>query len=91
MSLQIIARVVARVTSEQATPKTASGMRECTEKEYLDAIAKAHWPEPRYMHTKRTMDKLYTDNGVEVAQKTEISTRGKKPQVLYLCNPDYLK
>jgi hypothetical protein len=89
MSLQIIARVVARVASEQ-TVKTASGMRECTQKEYLDAIAKAKWPEPRYMNSKRTMTKLYSDRGTEVAEMTEISTRGKKPQVTYMCNPDYL-
>lgn len=91
MSLQIIARVAARISEEQATVKTASGMRDCTEKEYLDAVAKAGWPEPRYMTTKRSMTKLYTDRGTEVAQKTELSTRGKKPQVSYMCNPDYLK
>ena len=91
MSLQIIARVAARFAAERASAKTASGMRECTEKEYLDAIAKAKWPEPRYMHTKRTMTKLYSDRGTEVAQKVEISTRGKKPQVSYSCNPDYLE
>ena len=89
MSLQIIARVVARVASEQ-TVKKASGMRGCTQKEYLDAIAKAKWPEPRYMNSKRTMTKLYSDRGTEVAEMTEISTRGKKPQVTYMCNPDYL-
>lgn len=85
MSLQIIARVATRFTA-----KTASGMRECTQKEYLDAIAKAKWPEPRYMNSKRTMTKLYSDRGTEVAEMTEISTRGKKPQVTYMCNPDYL-
>jgi len=91
MSLQIIARVAARVLAEQTTAKTASGMMECTEKEYLDAIAKAHWPEPRYMHSKRTMTKLYSDRGVEVAQVTEITTRGKVTQRMYMCNPDYLQ
>jgi hypothetical protein len=91
MSLQIIARVAARFAAEQALAKTASGMGECTEKEYLDAIAKAGWPEPRYMTTKRTMTKLYSDRGTEVAQMTEISTRGKKPQRSFMCNPDYLK
>jgi hypothetical protein len=70
--------------------KTASGMRECTMAEYQQALAKAKWPEPRYMNTKRIMTKLYTEMGVEVAQMTEISTRGKKPQVSYMCNPDYL-
>lgn len=91
MSLQIIARVVDRFSAEQAAVRTASGMRECTQREYLDAIAKAGWPEPRYMNSKRSMTKLYSDRGTEVAQMTEISARGKKPQVSYMCNPDYLK
>jgi hypothetical protein len=70
--------------------KTASGMRECTLAEYQQALAKANWPEPRYMNSKRSMTKLFMDRGTEVAEMTEISTRGKKPQVLYMCNPDYL-
>jgi hypothetical protein len=70
--------------------KTAAGMRECTEKEFLDAIAKAHWPEPRYMNSKRSMTVLYSDRGTEVAQKTQIMTRGKA-QDSFMCNPDYLK
>lgn len=86
MSLDIIARVAFRFSE-----RSAAGMRGCTLQEYQDAIAKAKWPEPRYMHTKRSMTKLYMDQGTEVAQLTEISTRGKKPQVSYMCNPDYLK
>jgi len=70
--------------------KTAAGMRECTVAEYQKAIAKAGYPEPRYMNSKRSMTKIYTDRGTEVAEMTEISTRGKKPQVMYMCNPDYL-
>lgn len=81
-----------RVASRFATkaPKVAAGMRECSLAEYQQALAKAKWPEPRYMNSKRIMTKLYTDRGTEVAQMTEISSRGKKPQVSYMCNPDYL-
>jgi hypothetical protein len=70
--------------------KTAAGMRDCSIAEYQQALAKAKWPEPRYMNSKRVMTKLYMDRGTEVAQMTEISSRGKKPQVSYMCNPDYL-
>lgn len=84
------ALIVDRVASRVSQPRVASGMRVCTVAEYQQAIAKAKWPEPRYMHSKRSMTKLYTDRGTEVAQMTEISTRGKKPQVSYMCNPDYL-
>ena len=82
-----------KVASRFATelpPKVASGMRDCSIAEYQQALAKAGWPEPRYMNSKRIMTKLYMDRGTEVAQMTEISTRGKKPQVSYICNPDYL-
>lgn len=65
-------------------------MRECTKKEYLNALEVANWPEPRYMHSKRTMTKLYSVCGTEVAQFTEVTTRGKKPRVSYMCNPDHL-
>lgn len=81
-------RVASRFATE--TPKVASGMRDCSVAEYQEALAKAGWPEPRYMNSKRIMTKLYMDRGTEVAQMTEISSRGKKPQVSYMCNPDYL-
>jgi hypothetical protein len=68
----------------------ASGMRDCSVMEYQQALAKAGWPEPRYMNSKRIMTKLFMDRGTEVAQWTEISSRGKKPQVSYMCNPEYL-
>lgn len=71
--------------------KKASGMRDCSVAEYQQALAKAGWPAPRYMPSKRILTVLYMDRGTEVAQKTEISTRGKKTQVSYMCNPDYLK
>lgn len=84
------ALIADRVASRATTTKVAAGMRDCTVAEYQKALAKAGYPEPRYMNSKRVMTKLYTDRGTEVAQMTEISTRGKKPQVSYLCNPDYL-
>jgi len=79
-----------KASSDSPQSKTAAGMRECTMAEYQQALAKAKWPEPRYMNSKRSMTKVYTDRGTEVAEMTEISTRGKKPQVMYMCNPDYL-
>lgn len=82
-------RIASRFATE-VSKKVAAGMRECSLAEYQKVLAKAGWPEPRYMNSKRSMTKLYTDRGIEVAQMTEISTRGKKPQVSYMCNPDYL-
>lgn len=84
------ALIAEKVASRAASTRVSSGMRECSIAEYQKALAKAGYPEPRYMNSKRVMTKLYTDRGTEVAQMTEISTRGKKPQVSYMCNPDYL-
>lgn len=87
----LASRVASRFASDLSNQsKTASGMRECSLAEYQQALAKAGWPAPRYMNSKRSMTVLYMDRGTEVAQKTEISSRGKKPQVSYMCNPDYL-
>jgi hypothetical protein len=66
-------------------------MKEATYEEFEAALAKAKWPAPRRMHTRRTMTAIYSDRGTEVAEKTTIETRGKPTQVTYLVNPDYLK
>lgn len=65
-------------------------MRAATKKEFNDAIARAGWPAPRRMSTKRTFDAFYSDRGTEVASKHEILTRGKVSQTSYMVNPAYL-
>lgn len=66
-------------------------MRSVSEKEFQAALAKAGWPKPRYMHTKRTMDVEYSDRGTLVAHRTQIMTRGKVTNEMYLVNVDYLE
>jgi hypothetical protein len=87
--MSIPVKVVSRYVAA-ASPKTA-GMKTVTFKEFQEALANAGWPEPRYMHTKRTMDALYMDRGTEVAQKSQTLTRGKVTNEVYMANPDYLE
>jgi hypothetical protein len=42
------------------------------------------------MHTRNTMDAIYSDRGTEVARKSQIMKRGKVIQEMYLVNTDYL-
>lgn len=66
-------------------------MRAGTEAEANQAIAKAKWPSPRRMATKRTMDTVYTTTmGVEVAHCTVILKRGREVSRTWLVNPDFL-
>jgi hypothetical protein len=65
-------------------------MREATAQEYQDALAKAGWPPPRHMATKRSFDVFYSDRGTEVASRHETLKRGKVIGVLYMVNPAYL-
>lgn len=66
------------------------GMRAGTNKELQQVLAKAKWPAPRRMHTKRTMDAIYMDRGTEVARVTKILKRGKVDSESILINAKYL-
>lgn len=81
---QFIAKVFQRIG-------TGEKMRSVGEKEFQKALAKAGWPAPRYMHTKRTMDVEYMDRGTLVAHRTQMMTRGKVTNESYLVNVEYLK
>lgn len=65
-------------------------MRSATQKEFGDALAKAGWPSPRMMSTKRTFDAFYSDRGTEVASKHQLLKRGKVVSETYMVNPAYL-
>lgn len=65
-------------------------MREATEKEYQLVVSK-YGRSQRKMPTKRTFDVIWSDGrGTEIAQKTEILSRGKVQKVHYRVNPDFL-
>ena len=68
-----------------------AALKSVSEEEFRKALAKAGWPAPRYMHTKRTMDAVYSDRGTEVAHKSQTMTRGKVTNEVFMINPDYLK
>jgi hypothetical protein len=65
-------------------------MRAATLAEFNAAVAKAKWPTPRRMSTRRTFDAFYSDRGTEVASKHQTLSRGKVASESYLVNPDYL-
>lgn len=66
-------------------------MKSCTQKQYLAAIAKAKWPEPRYIHSKRSTTVLYSVDGIEIAEKTALLKRDKVVSESYMANPDYFE
>ena len=66
-------------------------MKTCTETEFNNAVARAGWPTPRRMSTRRTYAAFYMDRGTEVASKHQVMTRGKVTNESYMCNPEYLK
>lgn len=65
-------------------------MRSATLAEFNEAVARAKWPAPRRMSTKRTFDAYYSDRGTEVASKHQTLSRGKVVSEMYSVNPDYL-
>lgn len=65
-------------------------MREATEKEYQLVVSK-YGRSKRQMQAGRAFDVIWSDGrGTEIAQKTEILSRGKVQKVHYLVNPDFL-
>lgn len=65
-------------------------MREATQAEFQAALARAGWPAPRYMHSRRSTTVVYSDRGTEVAERTTLTTRGKVTSEHYLVNPAFL-
>ena len=71
-------------------PTIAEGMRRGTEADLKKVLAKARWPEPRRMHTKNTMDLIYSDRGTEIANVSVMMRRGKEVSRSILINTSYL-
>jgi hypothetical protein len=66
-------------------------MREATEAEFVKAQAKAGWPAPRHMFTKRAQDTYYSVCGTEVAEKHIFFKRGIPSRTMYMVNPEFLE
>ena len=79
-------RAYNRITSQGINRREADVF-----KAFQSALAKALWPEPRRMYTRRTTDLFYSDRGTEVASRHVLLKRGKVVSETLLVNDDYLQ